>query len=61
MTYGLSLAGLTSRVARKSRYCNCAAGSLGEFDHLDISGSTEGIADKDIFDEEVVDGGTIVN
>jgi hypothetical protein len=40
---------------------DAASGYIEKFDHLDISGGFDGIADKDLFDEEVVDEGNIFN
>jgi hypothetical protein len=34
---------------------DAAGGSIEEFDRLDMSGGIDGIADEDLFDEEVVD------
>jgi hypothetical protein len=40
---------------------DAAGGCIEEFDRLDISGGIDSIADKDLFDEEVVDEGNIFN
>ncbi len=40
---------------------DAAGGCIEEFDRLDISGGIDGIADEDLFDQEVVDEGDIFN